>query len=123
MECRSRALGASAQSLQIRFDYASARLEPAIVAALVDVAGRLGTCAAASVIIEGHTDSDGDSDRNQALSVRRAQSVWEQLVAAGAKPEQLSVIGFGFSKPEAPNDTAENKLRNRRVVLVVELPR
>jgi OmpA-OmpF porin, OOP family len=74
------------------------------------------------VIIEGHTDSDGRAAWNQTLSVHRAKAVREHLVSAGAKPRQLSVIGFGQFRPHAPNVSAKNKRSNRRAVLIVELP-
>ncbi len=111
-----------ARALDLRFDYASASLGQAVIPALDTLASRLRSCAAAIVIIEGHADGDGDLDRNQALSVRRAQAVREHLLNAGLGPQQLWMIGFGQSRPFAPNDTADNKRRNRRAVLVVELP-
>ena len=41
-----------------------------------------------------------------------------------AHPEhQLSVVGFGGSRPDVPNVSAENRHKNRRAVLVVEIPR
>ena len=116
-------LAAAAQAIKIHFDYASAALDPASAASLGDFALRLHACGAGMIIIEGHADSDGDAGRNQAVSVRRAQAVREHLVQAGARPDQLSVIGFGNARPAVPNDTAENKHRNRRAVLVVDGPR
>ena len=76
-----------------------------------------------AVIIEGHTDSDGDPDRNQALSVRRALMVRDLLISVGVSADRLSVVGYGPARPAAPNDTDENRSSNRRVSLVVEPPR
>jgi outer membrane protein OmpA-like peptidoglycan-associated protein len=64
------------------------------------------------VIVEGHTDSDASADYNLDLSVRRARAVG--LFAAQFGIAAIP-IGKGELEPVAPNDTAENKARNRRV--------
>lgn len=109
-----------ARSTVIQFGYASASLTPPGAAALDPLATTLEQCPAVRVIIEGHTDSDGDYYRNQSLSVRRAEAVRQHLVNAGAMAGQLSVIGYGQLRPLMPNDTTTNKSRNRRIELVVE---
>ncbi|HTJ82201.1 MAG TPA: OmpA family protein [Polyangiaceae bacterium] len=65
--------------------------------------------------IEGHTDSDGDDASNQTLSEQRAWSVTKWLVQHGVDCKRLIAVGFGESRPLVPNDTAENKAKNRRV--------
>ncbi|MBI2268773.1 MAG: OmpA family protein [Bacteroidetes bacterium] len=62
----------------------------------------------------GHTDNTGDKKLNAALSHNRAKSVYEYLVINGIPAERLSFKGYGDSKPVAPNDTPENKQKNRR---------
>ena len=118
-----RELEAAARLIRVQFDYASASPQDLALASLDAVAKRLGACGTGRVTIEGHADADGDADRNQALSVRRAQAVWEYLVKAGANPARLSVIGYGHSRPDVPNVTPENKHKNRRAILVVETAR
>ena len=117
--CRQVAASA-AGTISIRFGYASASLDQPSVDALHRLATSFRACPAVRMTIAGHTDSDGHVDRNQALSVRRAEAVRQLLVDAGAAPAQLSVIGYGQARPLAPNDTATNKHRNRRIELVVE---
>jgi OOP family OmpA-OmpF porin len=68
--------------------------------------------------IEGHTDSDGKADANQTLSEKRAMSVARWLVGHGVACGRLIPVGFGQTKPVAPNDTADNKAQNRRVAFV-----
>ena len=69
--------------------------------------------------VDGHTDSDGAAAYNQGLSERRAAAVRERLVAAGIDADRLEIKGFGESNPVAPNDSAANKRRNRRVELTI----
>ena len=120
-DCRE--LRAASQSINIPFDYASSSLNQAILPALESFAVRLRSCPSTKVIIEGHTDSDGRAAWNQSLSVHRAKAVLEHLVHAGVQPSQLSAIGFGQSRPYAPNVSTKNKRSNRRVALVVDVPR
>ncbi|MBC7892461.1 MAG: OmpA family protein, partial [Sphingobacteriaceae bacterium] len=71
------------------------------------------------VEIDGHTDSDGSDESNQALSQNRANSVREYLLGKAVKPERIAAKGFGETKPVAANDTPENKQLNRRVEFVI----
>jgi uncharacterized surface protein with fasciclin (FAS1) repeats len=67
------------------------------------------------VEIQGHTDSDGEEDANQALSEARAQSVLDYLVANGVDADLLIAVGFGETQPIADNATDEGKAQNRRI--------
>ena len=73
-----------------------------------------------SVVVEGHTDSSGDSSFNQQLSEKRAEAVKTELVANGAKAEKISTVGHGESKPVADNSTREGRAKNRRVEIKVD---
>ncbi len=72
------------------------------------------------LIVEGHTDSDGEIQHNQILSQKRAESVKAYLISAGISSSRLSTKGFGESKPVAPNTTGTGKAQNRRVELVAK---
>jgi len=68
--------------------------------------------------LEGHTDDIGGRQFNQKLSLDRASAVKKWLVDHGVKPKRLTVKGFGFDKPVAPNSTEEGRQRNRRVEFI-----
>lgn len=87
-----------------------------------------------ALLIEGHTDSDGSEEMNWRLSMERSlhtyQVMTREFPALGSlcsrqarqdqgKPNSLyplmSVAGYGLKRPVAPNDTEENKQRNRRI--------
>ena len=63
----------------------------------------------------GHTDNTGDKKANQLLSENRSKAVQQYLVSTGKIGlGRLSYRGYGDSRPKVPNDTAENKAKNRR---------
>lgn len=64
--------------------------------------------------IEGHTDSRADDEHNLHLSARRSLAVCDWLVDHGVDHLRLIAVGFGESRPIAPNDTAEGMQENRR---------
>ena len=68
--------------------------------------------------IEGHTDSVGNDKANQKLSEARAKVVMNALIAKGVKPENLTYVGFGETKPVADNKTAEGRAQNRRTEVI-----
>ena len=69
------------------------------------------------VEIVGHTDSTGPENYNQILSERRAKAVMNYLVnSVGIAANRLTAIGVGEINPDFPNDTKENRAKNRRVV-------
>ena len=65
--------------------------------------------------IAGYTDNTGDAALNLALSQKRAESVREALIKYGADPDMLVAKGYGEADPIANNDTAEGRLKNRRI--------
>lgn len=69
----------------------------------------------AKVIIEGHTDSQGDDADNLVLSQSRTESVKKYLTSQGIDESRMSAIGYGESKPVADNATAKGRAFNRRV--------
>jgi outer membrane protein OmpA-like peptidoglycan-associated protein len=70
------------------------------------------------VQIVGHTDNTGRRSTNLKLSQRRAESVRNYLVNKGVEPERISAVGKGPDQPIAPNNTAENRAKNRRIEFV-----
>lgn len=90
-------------------------------AALAEVARTLSSVGVERVIVEGHTDNVGSARLNEALSLRRAESVAQQLALAGLKGSGIERRGLGFDKPIADNATPEGRAQNRRVVVTVRV--
>ena len=79
------------------------------------------------VIVVGHTDNvrPGLSARfpsNFDLSKGRAGAVRDLLAERAGPPERYAVEGRGDTEPLAPNDSAINRARNRRVDIIVVTP-
>ncbi|MBD3419372.1 MAG: OmpA family protein [Chitinivibrionales bacterium] len=70
------------------------------------------------VEIAGHTDNQGSSEYNMALSYDRAKAVRNYLVMRGIAEDRIIARGYGEEKPEAPNETAEGRAKNRRVEVI-----
>ena len=90
-------------------------------AALEDVANALTAVGIEGVIVEGHTDNVGSARHNDMLSLRRAESVAQQLLQAGLRNGAIERRGLGFTKPVADNATPEGRAQNRRVVVTVRV--
>jgi OOP family OmpA-OmpF porin len=71
------------------------------------------------VQIEGHSDNEGTSDYNLALSENRAKAVMEYLISKNVPPGRLTYKGYGFTRPKASNKSEEGKAINRRVEFTI----
>ncbi|MGD8923097.1 MAG: OmpA family protein [Candidatus Zixiibacteriota bacterium] len=103
----------------ILFDVNSSTLRPEATANLDDLARILNKYENTNVLIEGHTDSTGPRDYNMDLSLRRAQSVANQLSYDGVRADRLRIMGYGPDQPIATNETAEGRQLNRRVEIAI----
>ena len=111
------------QTPKLLFDFDSAELRPESIEEFERLVNFMGDVPFATVLIEGHTDSKGTEEYNQALSDRRAKAVFDYLTSRGVDPARLSSIGYGETKPIAPNeidgkDNPEGRQLNRRVMLI-----
>lgn len=99
----------------INFKRASAELDRASNGTLDRIVTAMATCKLARIEIQGHTDAEGTPERNANLSNRRAAAVLDYLIKAGADGSRLTAVGYGETQPVAPNDTSENRAKNRRI--------
>lgn len=77
-----------------------------------------------NINIKGHTDNVPISTRafpsNWELSAIRATTVLKHLIKGGIEPLRLTATGYGQLLPLVPNNTEENRSKNRRVEFVLE---
>jgi chemotaxis protein MotB len=105
------------------FTTGSAELPPAAQELIAHVADRLRSIPNA-VRVEGHTDDvpiqTSKYASNWDLSTARATRVVDYLIRAGdVDPARLSAAGYAEFRPLAPNDSPENRARNRRTDIVI----
>jgi peptidoglycan-associated lipoprotein len=103
----------------VHFDFDRFNLRPEALKILDDAIARLMANPMLRVTIEGHCDSIGTNEYNQALGERRANSVRDYLVSRGIAANRLDTISYGEERPIADNSTAEGRAMNRRAHLAV----
>ena len=104
----------------VLFATGKSELLPIAQQKIADVAKALKDQGFKSIVVEGHTDAQGSADKNQVLSLQRAESVRAYLVREGIPSDKIRADGLGSSRPVAENSTAEGRANNRRVEIVVE---
>ncbi len=82
---------------------------------LDDIYDIVTTIPDSKVALSGHADSIGPKKYNQKLSEKRANSVMKYLTKKGLNESVITTEGFGEEKPVAPNKTAADRQKNRRV--------
>jgi len=104
----------------IEFEFGKANLLPASFNILNKVGDILAKFPKAKFVIEGHTDDVGTMDRNMILSRQRAQSVQAYLKKNFKISDDRFILqGYGPTKPIVPNDSEQNRRRNRRVEIQI----
>jgi OmpA-OmpF porin, OOP family len=106
----------------IRFRSGKSTIEPASFAVLAKVGEAIKLFPGASMVVEGHTDSEGSDSANLLLSQDRADAVRQYLISnLGIEAEKVSSVGYGEAKPIASNETETGRARNRRIDLVLDI--
>jgi len=98
--------------MDLRFDLASATIEPRYYNELDEVASWMIKHPEMTYFVAGYTDQTGTDAINDPLSVNRANSVKKYLISKGVKESNLVTEGFGSSNPIV--DKTKSR-RNRRV--------
>lgn len=99
----------------INFDFDSADIRPESEPILRQLFLSLQADRSASIVIEGHTSSEGTTDYNLRLSQRRAQAIVADLVKRGLAAGRISAAGAGEARPIAGNNDESGRSLNRRV--------
>lgn len=99
----------------ISFDSGRYDIKPNLRPILDQFAQGLAQQQSTEVRIIGHTDNVGSDALNNTLSVNRAQSARDYLVARGVNSSRISIDGRGEREPLADNATESGRARNRRI--------
>jgi len=71
------------------------------------------------IVVIGHTDSVGPNATNDALALRRAETVRAMLIAQGLPPASVVAVGRGKRELLVPTPDGVAEPRNRRVQILV----
>lgn len=105
---------------RILFDLDKSTLQPISVAQLEVLVAILKAYPDVHLEIGGYTDNSGTTEHNMALSQERANSVRQKLIELGVAGDRIDEAkGYGEEHPVFPNDTDENRAKNRRVDIKV----
>ncbi|MEO9891617.1 OmpA family protein [Aurantibacter sp.] len=103
----------------ILFDSGSATIQPQSMGIIRQIYQVLQQDKSLKLKIVGHTDADGDDNKNMQLSQKRAEAVKDALVTIyNVSSERLSTDGKGESEPVEDNSSADGKAQNRRVEFI-----
>jgi chemotaxis protein MotB len=108
---------------KILFDPGKTDLKPEGKDALTQVAAVLKDLQNRNFQVAGHTDNIPIKSQkfrsNWDLSTARAVEVVNFMIASGLEPKRLSAAGYADTSPIAPNDTPDNKAKNRRIEITL----
>ncbi|MCU0469856.1 MAG: OmpA family protein [Arcicella sp.] len=71
------------------------------------------------IMLEGHTDNQGDWNANLLLSKERVEEVKKYLAAGGIDMKRVQTQGYGSTRPIASNNSEEKRRLNRRVEVTI----
>lgn len=108
----------------VLFDVDNFRLKRSARATLEALADNIRQIDNATILVEGHTDSDASDEYNMRLSENRCFAVIDRIRAllGYQSPYKYKSKAYGESKPKVENDSPENKQINRRVEITVLPP-
>ncbi|HMO40993.1 MAG TPA: OmpA family protein [Saprospiraceae bacterium] len=99
----------------VQFETAKSTLLPASFEVLNQIVTIMNRYPDYKMRISGHTDSIGSAASNQTLSENRAKACYDYLIVRGIKPDRLSYVGYGQTRPIADNRYKAGRDKNRRV--------
>lgn len=103
----------------ITFNKNEATLNPSVYRSLNSIVKVMNEYPKTTLLIEGHTDSDGSATYNKELSEFRALSVQKYLNVQGLSRNRTEAVGLGKMFPKCDNKTVAGKTCNRRVELTI----
>jgi outer membrane protein OmpA-like peptidoglycan-associated protein len=106
----------------ISFDVGRSAIRSNFAGVLNQFATTLNSNPSTLITIVGHTDNTGSDAINNPLSVDRANSARDYLIARRVGVARFNTEGMGSRQSVANNGTAEGRAQNRRVEIYVAEP-
>jgi OOP family OmpA-OmpF porin len=109
----------SVQRFVLQFEPGTATLTPESQAQLPAILAQARALPGGELVVVGHTDRVGSPQVNDILSLQRAQSVRELLIAQGFQAELVEAVGRGEREPVVPTEPNVDEPRNRRAEIIL----
>jgi len=101
------------------FESGESNLKPEILDGMARFSSVFNKYPKNNMIIVGYSDNTGSFETNKILSYERSIAVESEFIKNNVLKERMNTVGMGSSNPIAPNDSDENRAKNRRVELVI----
>ena len=109
-------------SFVVLFPFDQSTLDANARATVSSAAEEFKRTGSAQISVQGHTDTAGNADYNQALSERREQAVTAELVRLGVPAGAISGVAVGENQPAVPTGDNVREAQNRRVDIQIAAP-
>jgi outer membrane protein OmpA-like peptidoglycan-associated protein len=109
----------AARTYLVFFDWDRADLTDRARQIIADAAQATTRVQVTRIEVDGNTDTTGTARYNQALSLRRAESVAAELVRDGVPRTSITTQGFGFTHLLVPTGPGVREPQNRRVEIIL----
>jgi chemotaxis protein MotB len=107
----------------VLFESGQAALKPQALDVLKKLGG-LFRKSSSSIIVEGHTDDvpiqGGHFSSNWELSSARSATVIRYLESLGVSASRFTLVGYNQFRPLVPNNSSQNRAKNRRVRITLK---
>jgi outer membrane protein OmpA-like peptidoglycan-associated protein len=110
----------AARTYLVFFDWDRADLTPRARQVVSEAAQATTHVQVTRIQVNGYTDTSGTPRYNQGLSVRRGQSVANELVRDGVPRQAISIQGFGETHLLVPTADGVREPQNRRVEIILQ---
>jgi opacity protein-like surface antigen len=106
-----------AKTYIVFFDFDKSDLTAEAQSTVTEAVSAAKTLGSVRIMVTGHTDTVGSDRYNQALSIRRATSVKDEMVRQGLGADAIAIEGKSFHDPLVPTGPGVREPKNRRAVI------
>ena len=107
-------------NVPIYFDLNSVSGDPELMKKMDNVASAMKSNPTRKIVIVGHTCDLGAHESNMRLSLRRAETLKQELIKRGVGPLRIRTVGVAEKDPIVPNTSIENRKLNRCAIIQAE---
>src|SRR5690349_20758986 len=113
---------AQTQEFEVYFPLGKSTLSADASATIAQAAQEYQRTGQAKISVRGHTDTSGNTERNQVLSEQRAKAVSDELVRLGVPADAITQDALGETDLAVQTPKGVREAKNRRVQIIVQAP-